>query len=118
MDFTQAVNSVLTNYAKFDGRARRPEYWYFVLFNVLVSIAARIVDYILEMILGFGFVGFVLGLALLVPGIAVGARRLHDTDRSGWWLLLGFIPVIGWIILIIWLATEGTKGENRFGPEV
>ncbi len=118
MTFTESVRSVLTNYAKFDGRARRSEYWWFVLFNILVSIVAGVVDQVFISIIGFGFVGIIVSLGLLIPGLAVGARRLHDTDRSGWWLLLVLIPLIGAIILIIWLATEGTKGDNRFGPMV
>ena len=119
MNFTDAVRSVVQdNYANFNGRARRSEYWWFVLFNILVTIVAGIIDTVLQSIIGFGFVGVIVGLGLLIPGIAVGARRLHDTDRSGWWLLIGLIPIIGVIILIIWMATEGTKGDNRFGPMV
>lgn len=119
MTFTEAVRSVVQdNYANFSGRARRSEYWYFVLFNIIISIVAAVVDQLLMSIIGFGFVGIIVSLGLLIPGIAVGARRLHDTDRSGWWLLIGLIPLIGAIVLIIWMATEGTKGDNRFGPMV
>lgn len=119
MNFTDAVRSVVQlNYANFSGRARRSEYWYFVLFNIIISVVAALVDQLLMSVLGFGFIGIIISLGLLIPGIAVGVRRLHDTDRSGWWLLLGLVPLIGFIVLIIWFATEGTKGDNRFGPMV
>ena len=108
----------LKRYAQFSGRSRRKEYWMFTLFTILVSIAASLID----VILGFGFqnngpVGIIASLALLVPGIAVAMRRLHDTDRSGWWLLLFLLPIIGWIVLLVFYCTDGTPGTNRFGPD-
>ncbi len=118
MTFQESVQSVLTNYAKFDGRARRSEYWWFVLFNVIVSIVAGILDQILIAIIGFGFIGIIASLALLIPGLAVAIRRLHDTDRSGWWLLIILVPVLGFLAMIYFTVLEGTKGENRFGPKV
>ena len=119
MNFTDAVRSVVQlNYANFNGRARRSEFWWFVLFNFILSLVASIIDRLLISIMGFGFVGIIVTLGLLVPGIAVSVRRLHDIDRSGWWLLLVFVPIIGALLLIYWEATEGTKGDNRFGPPV
>ena len=103
---------VLKRYAVFNGRASRPEYWYFVLFNLLITIVLIIIDAVLS----FGLLNTIYSLAVLIPSLAVGVRRLHDTDRSGWWIFIGVIPLIGAIILIIFLATEGGYGDNRFGP--
>jgi uncharacterized membrane protein YhaH (DUF805 family) len=106
--------AVLKNYAGFSGRARRTEYWMFVLINFLISIAISVV----ERILGIGAVlGILYSLAVLIPGLAVGFRRLHDTNRSGWWVLLALIPIIGWIALIVFAAQEGTRGQNAYGPD-
>jgi uncharacterized membrane protein YhaH (DUF805 family) len=110
---------VLKNYANFEGRARRKEYWMFFLFNVLIAIVLGIVDGVLGMKTssGFGILGTLYSLAVLVPGIAVGVRRLHDTDKSGWWMLIALIPLLGAIVLIVFLATEGNGGSNRFGAD-
>jgi uncharacterized membrane protein YhaH (DUF805 family) len=115
MTFQDSVKSVLvTNYATFSGRARRSEYWWYVLFVFIASLVLGMVD---KAVIGAGILQGAFGLATFIPGIAVGVRRLHDRDRSGWWLLIGFVPLIGWLILIYWFATPGTAGENRFGPE-
>jgi uncharacterized membrane protein YhaH (DUF805 family) len=111
---------VLKQYFDFSGRARRKEYWMFVLFNIIVSFVLGIVDGATGMMMAEGSVGMlgsVYTLAILIPSIAVGARRLHDIGRSGWWMLIALIPVIGVIVLIVWYATEGTRGDNRFGPD-
>ena len=110
---------VLKNYFNFEGRARRKEYWMFVLFNLIVSFGLGIIDGILGMKTagGIGTFGAVYSLAILIPSIAVGARRLHDIDKSGWWQLIGVIPIVGWIVLIVWTASEGQAGSNRFGPD-
>jgi uncharacterized membrane protein YhaH (DUF805 family) len=105
---------VLRNYAQFDGRSRRSEYWYFVLFNLIASIVLGFADSVLSKIFGFGALGTVYGLAVLVPGIAVSIRRLHDTDRSGWWLLLALVPLVG-VVLIRFLAQDSDAGTNRYG---
>jgi uncharacterized membrane protein YhaH (DUF805 family) len=118
MDFMTAVRTCFSKYVDFNGRARRSEYWFFVLFGVIVSIVTSILDSILGLDFGSGsgVLGTVASLALLLPQLAVGARRLHDTGRSGWWQLLGIIPIIGWIILIIWFATDSKPGDNQYGP--
>ena len=100
-------------YAEFSGRARRKEFWMFVLFNFLVSIAVGIVDGILGT---NGALGGLYSLAVLIPSLAVAARRLHDTDRSGWWQLIALIPLIGVIILLVFVCSDSKPGENRFGP--
>ena len=114
MDFWSAVKSVFGKYATFQGRACRSEYWYFYLFDIIVLLIAAIIDLAI-----FGsdvsVVGSIWALATLIPIIAVGVRRLHDIDRTGWWLLLSLIPLIGWIILLVWFCTRGTAGSNRFG---
>ena len=101
-------------YTVFDGRAGRREYWLFVLLNVLVCLAGAIVDAVLFHRLHLAETAAT--LAFLVPSLAVAFRRLHDIDRSGWWFLLVLIPVIGWIVLVVWHLTPGTQGPNRFGP--
>ncbi|MFB5268230.1 DUF805 domain-containing protein [Paenibacillus enshidis] len=105
--------SVLKNYVGFQGRARREEYWMFVLFNFGVTIVLSV----LEALLGIGQVlTTIYGLAVLLPSLAVGARRLHDTGRSGWWLLLNLIPLIGSIILIVFMIQDSRFGDNQYGP--
>ena len=117
MDFMTAVRTCLSKYVDFSGRARRSEYWYFVLFNLVVNIVTTILDNLLGMDFegSGGILSTVAGLALFLPGLAVGVRRLHDTDRSGWWILIGLIPIIGWILLIVWYCTD-SKPDNQYGP--
>jgi uncharacterized membrane protein YhaH (DUF805 family) len=112
MGFADAIRSVLTNYAKFDGRARRSEYWYFFLFNIIVSIVAGVID----AAIGSPVLAIIVTLALLVPGIAVGCRRLHDIGKSGWWLLIGLVPLVGAILLIVWFATDSKPAGDKYGP--
>lgn len=115
MDFAQAVKTCLNKYADFSGRAQRSEYWYFFLFLVIVDIVASVLD---SALFGdFSALYLIATLALIVPSIAAGVRRLHDTGRSGWWLLLAFIPVVGAIVLIVFLCQRGTAGPNQFGPD-
>ena len=112
---------VLQKYAVFSGRARRKEYWLFFLFNILISMGLFVIEILAGVgskLLGVGvsLMGLLYALAVLVPGLAVTVRRLHDTGRSGWWLLMAFIPLIGTIVLIVFLATDGKPGANRYGP--
>jgi len=104
---------ILEKYVAFDGRARRREYWMYVLANFIVAIALGIIG----MIIRFPFISTIYGLAVLIPGIALSIRRMHDLNKSGFWILLSFIPIIGWIWLLILAATEGTKGDNTYGPD-
>lgn len=128
MTFGQSIRTCLSKYATFSGRAQRSEFWWFILFVWLVSIALSIVDSTLfgtTVVTEGGFSAStntpifsgIFSLAMLLPNLAVGARRLHDTNRSGWWLLIGLIPLIGFIVLIVFFATTGTRGANRFGPD-
>jgi len=109
---------VLKQYVDFNGRARRKEYWMFALFNVIFTIAAVI----LEIVLGiaphdqpFGLISTLYGLAVLIPGWAVVVRRLHDVGKSGWWILIAIIPIVGAIILFVWFCTDSQAGENKWG---
>lgn len=104
MTFGDPISTCFSKYAVFDGRASRSEFWWWVLFTFLVSLATGMVSETLSALFPLG---------VLLPPLAVGARRLHDTDRSGWFLLLWLIPIIGWIILIVWAIQEG-KEPNRF----
>ena len=109
----------LKKYATFSGRARRKEYWFFVLFYVLISIVAAVIDSMtgsFDSTMGMGMLGLLVALALLIPSLAVAVRRLHDTDRSGWWVLLCLIPLIGGIWLLVLLCLDSTPGENQYGP--
>ncbi len=106
MGFTDAVKTCFGKYADFSGRAKRPEFWWYWLFVFLVSLAISAVARSASLLFS---------LATLLPSLAVGTRRLHDTDRSGWWQLLYFIPIIGWIIMIIFLVIEGCAGDNKYG---
>ena len=117
MGFGAAIASGFRNYAKGRGRATRSEFWYWTLFVFLVGIAASAVDVVLASVLGLddhGAFNSLTSLALLIPGIAVTIRRLHDTDRSGWWYLLP-LTIIGIIPFVIWVCSRGTPGANRFG---
>jgi uncharacterized membrane protein YhaH (DUF805 family) len=109
--------AVLRQYAKFDGRSHRSEFWWFTLWSLVVSLALTVV----ELALGIsgdwgGPLSFAYAVAVLIPTLAVGARRLHDTGRSGWWQLLVLVPLVGIIILIVWWAQPGGVAPNRWGP--
>lgn len=103
---------VLSKYAVFDGRANRQELWMFVLFNVIVSILIAIVGGAIHL----PFLGGLYALAVLLPSLGVEIRRLHDVDKSGWWILIGLVPIIGAIWLLVLLCLQGTPTANRFGP--
>jgi uncharacterized membrane protein YhaH (DUF805 family) len=105
----------LKRYADFEGRSQRKEYWMFMLGYVLAAIVLGFLVVIVRPV-GLGLLGL-LGLAIIVPSIAVQVRRFHDQDKSGWFVLLGFIPYIGWLIVVVFMCIEGTSGPNRFGAD-
>ena len=113
MTFTEAIKDGFDHYTKFDGRAARPAYWWWFLFSILVAIGANIIDAILGT---WGVVNGLAALALLLPGLSVSIRRLHDTDHSGWWILIGLIPIIGFIVLLVFYLRDSDPGENKYGP--
>jgi len=104
---------VLKQYAVFAGRATRKQYWMFFLINLLVAIGVGIVAGIIHL----SWLSSLYTLALIVPSIAVAVRRLHDTNRSGWWVLIALIPVVGWVVIIVFLAQKGGQGDNQYGPK-
>ena len=106
------------NYFTFTGRSRRKAYWVFFVFNVLATILANLIDNILGLTGQgvYGPVSTLYALAVFLPGLALAIRRLHDTGRSGWWMLLGFIPLLGWIVLLIFFVTDSQPGSNPYGP--
>jgi len=109
---------VLKKYAVFEGRAQRAEYWYFVLFTILISIVLAFIDIATGSFneqAGIGMLGGIYALAVLIPSIAVGVRRLHDTNRTGWWILIGFIPIIGFIVLIVFFMIDSDPSANEYG---
>jgi len=109
---------VLRQYGDFEGRARRKEYWMFVLINILVGFIFTVLDDMFGLAdeeTGTGVFSTLYGLAVLIPSLAVSVRRLHDTGRSGWWILIVLIPVLGAIWLIVLLATDGKPGQNQYG---
>ncbi len=113
------LEALTKKYATLEGRARRSEYWYFVLFYVLAAVALSIVDVVVGTYheeSGFGLFSGLFMLATLVPSIAITARRLHDTDRSGWWQLLYFIPLLGAVVMLVFMVLDSQPGANRFGP--
>nr|WP_290444133.1 DUF805 domain-containing protein [Pseudoalteromonas sp. XMcav2-N] len=111
--------SVLKNYTEFKGRARRKEYWLFMLCNLIVMIVLGLVDMMLGMYseeAGVGLVSGLYALAVIIPSIAVGVRRLHDIGRSGWWMLLTFVPLVGPLVLLVFNVMDSNPGENEYGP--
>jgi len=107
-------------YAVFSGRARRKEFWMFILFNILFSIAAVIIDNVLGLAndrTGYGLFSGLYSLAIILPSLGMEIRRLHDVGKSGWWIFISLIPLVGAIWLIVLLATEGQPGDNQYGPD-
>ena len=123
MSFGEALKSFWANYTNFKGRARRSEYWFVQLFLVIVNLAAAVIDFALmngdvERFVangGGGIVGLILILATIIPAIAVLIRRLHDTGRSGWWALIGLIPLAGAIVLLVFTVEDSNPTENKYG---
>ena len=107
--------TVLKKYAEFNGRSRRSEYWYFVLISTVISWALMAMDYFIWGNYQLGIMSSLYSLIVLVPSLAVMVRRLHDTGRSGWNVLWLFLPLIGAILLLVWLATDGEPGPNQYG---
>lgn len=107
------LDVVKNKYASFNGRARRQEYWMFTLFYIIGYVVLAVID----AVVGTMVLALIYSLALLLPSLGVAIRRLHDTNRSGWWLLISFLPLIGAIVLLVFLVTEGDKSDNQYGPD-
>lgn len=111
---------VFENYANFNGRARRSEYWYFALMNLIILIVAAVLDNVLGLTFGalpYGYLYLAFALAVFIPGLAVAVRRLHDVGKSGWFYFIVLIPIVGAIWLLVLFFTEGTRGENQYGAD-
>ena len=119
MNFQTSIKTCFNKYADFSGRALRSEFWWFVLFSLLGGIVSVIID---VMILGYsiesnGPINLIFTVALILPGIAVTARRLHDVNRSGWWQLIE-LTIVGILLILVWNVTEGEKKKNKYGPPI
>ena len=126
MNFVEAVKSGYANYVNFSGRSQRSAYWWWTLFQVVVALVIALLegggsfsrgDGAMQFAVVGGIFSTIWTLVNLLPGIAVSVRRMHDVDRSGWWLLIAFVPLIGAIVLLVWFCSRGTSGSNRFGPD-
>ena len=128
MGFTEAIKSVFSKYATFSGRATRPEYWYFALFNIIIYMVAiglptivGVFCYGVDEAIGVMSVGtiiyYIYALASFIPNLAVSVRRLHDTGRSGWNLLWALLPIVGAIVLLVFMISPSNPGENAYGEE-
>ena len=109
----------LRKYAVFSGRSRRKEYWFFVLFVVIISIVLTTIDGLIgayDRSSGAGLLSTIFSLAILIPSISVSVRRLHDIDRTGWWVLISLVPLVGWIVLLVFHVQDSTPSTNRYGP--
>ena len=126
MRFGEAVKSFWSNYATFRGRSRRSEYWWIQLFLVITNLAVAAIDLVLmngdidRFVAngGGGIVGLVWILVTIVPALAVLVRRLHDTGKSGWWALIGFVPLVGGIVLLVFTVLDSDAGENKYGDSL
>jgi uncharacterized membrane protein YhaH (DUF805 family) len=116
MNFTQAIVSGFRNYVNGGGRASRSEYWYWTLFEVIVTVVATGADMLIFPGNETGPIGLVTGLGLFLPSLAVSIRRLHDINRTGYWVLIS-LTIVGILLLIYWACVRGTEGENDFGPD-
>ena len=114
MGFSEAIKSVFSKYATITGRASRSEYWYFQLFYMLVYVGVMVVSTVIPFL---AILVLVFAVAMFIPTITVSIRRLHDKNKSGWWLLLCFTPFIGILVLLFWFVTAGTDGPNEFGAD-
>lgn len=116
----QWLKEVIAKYATFRGRARRREYWRYILYYVIAFVALVLVDMLtgtFNMESQLGFLSGLFLLFMLIPSVAVAVRRLHDTERSGWWVLLAFLPLIGQLVLLFFFIQEGDEGDNAYGPD-
>lgn len=112
MSFADAIRSCFTQYVGFSGRARRSEYWFWTLFAIIVGAVAGGISGAMHA----QIISTIVSLALFLPGLAVAARRLHDTNRSAWWLLIALVPLVGAVVLIVFLVQDSVPGDNAYGP--
>ncbi len=118
MDFVTAIAACFGQYATFDGRASRAEFWYFTVFVAIGGAVFHLLDFVLFPAMDEPPLGSIFKVLVLLPLLSVAARRLHDIDKSGWWQFINFVPLVGSIIFLIWTTSLGTRGPNRFGDPV
>ena len=119
VSFGEAVSRAFSNYATFQGRARRSEFWWFYLFNVLAGIATTLLDNALGITFAMsiqGPISLIVGLFMVLPLLALIVRRLHDVGKCGWWWFIGLIPIVGPIILLVYIVTDSEPNDNQYGP--
>lgn len=117
MNFLEAIQAGFTNYVEFDGRASRSEFWYWILFTIIINFIAGLMDASLYGSTDAGWFYACAQIGLLIPGISASIRRMHDTERSGWWVLVLLVPLVGLLAFIWWACEEGTDGPNLYGPD-
>lgn len=119
MQIGQAISSGFQRYVDFSGRSSRSQYWWWALFYLIVNTLTQVLDSsaLAESAGPASVLLLILSLGLLLPTLAVAVRRLHDLDRTGWWILISFVPIVGTIVLLVWFCTKGTDGSNRFGAD-
>ncbi len=118
MTFLTAIKTCFSKYITFSGRASRSEYWYFTLFILLAAFGTLALDIVLASNLGLPPIFYtVASFAIILPSLSVLVRRLHDVNKSGWWYFIGFVPLVGVLLILYWAVTKGTSGPNRFGPD-
>ena len=130
MTFGESIKTCFSKFVTWQGRASRSEYWYFILFAVICYVGATLLDGVLGtsfkitnpatgelQSMGYGWVYLITALALILPSLSAMVRRLHDTNRSGWWYWIALVPLIGLIVLIVWFCSRGTVGNNNYGSD-
>jgi uncharacterized membrane protein YhaH (DUF805 family) len=118
VEFGEAAQLLVKNYATFQGRSSRGAYWWAWFITFLIALALSVIDRGLGAAPGMGVLGSLFGIAILLPSVAIGVRRLHDTDKSGWWMLFALVPVAGWVILLVLFLMPGERETNTYGPDV
>lgn len=117
VEFTEAIRSGFQNYVTFSGRARRAEYWWWTLFYILMSVVAAFADYALASSSRLPLVGLIFFLVAMLPYLSVAVRRFHDIGKSGWWVLIPLIPLVGSLLFLYWMVQPGNIGPNKYGPD-
>ena len=111
VSFSDAISLAFKNYVNFKGRSTRAEYWWFFLFTFTLSAITEAIDVFSSL----GIMSTIFSLIVFMPSLTVGVRRLHDINRSGWWILMWFVPIVGWVLLIVWYTRRSDEGINRYG---
>lgn len=120
MDFNYFLYPIKNQYADFSGRTSRKQYWMFALFSFLISLGLSIVENVMGLkasAASTGILSSIYSLVIFLPSLGLAVRRLHDLNKSGWWLLMLFVPIVGWIVLLVFMLTMGDQAENQYGKQ-